>query len=245
MPGKRFRLTRGTLYSAVFAVGIAQLALAIPAVLQGLFLKDLGPSSSQLTWISDAFLVPVTALELTFGVLGDLFGRKRLMIIGAALLAVGMGVALLTPGAGTSTGIRVLILGIGMAISGAGAAAIMPTSLAMIAAETHTPQARARGIAIWAAALSAGNMVLPVLGGWLATFSYGSDPNASSALGYCGRLAARADQRGPLGPVRGELLLPRGPLAGLAGPGHGVRGPVRAAVRGDPGADRRLGAVPR
>ena len=177
--GEEIQLTRGTLYSAVFAVGIAQLALAIPAVLQGLFLKDLGPSSSQLTWISDAFLVPVTALELTFGVLGDLFGRKRLMIIGAALLAVGMGVALLTPGAGSSTGVRVLVLGIGMAISGAGAAAIMPTSLAMIAAETHTPQARARGIAIWAAALSAGNMVSPVLGGWLATFSYGSDPNAS------------------------------------------------------------------
>jgi MFS family permease len=170
--GEEPGLTAGTLYSAVYAVGIAQLALAIPAVLQGLFLKDLGPSS-------DALLVPVTVLELTFGVLGDLFGRKRLMIIGAALLAVGMGVALLTPGGGSSTGLRVLILGIGMALSGAGAAAIMPTSLAMIAAETHTPRARARGIAIWAAALSAGNMVSPVLGGWLAGFSYGSDPNAS------------------------------------------------------------------
>jgi MFS family permease len=177
--GEEPGLTAGTLYSAVYAVGIAQLALAIPAVLQGLFLKDLGASSSQLTWISDAFLVPVTVLELTFGVLGDLFGRKRLMIIGAALLAVGMGVALLTPGLGTSAGTRVLILGIGMALSGAGAAAIMPTSLAMIAAETHTARARARGIAIWAAALSAGNMVSPVLGGWLAGFRYGNDPNAN------------------------------------------------------------------
>ena len=47
--GEEHRLTRGSLYSAAFAVGVAQLALAIPAVLQGLFQKDLGPTSSQLT----------------------------------------------------------------------------------------------------------------------------------------------------------------------------------------------------
>lgn len=176
--GEEVQLTRGTLYSSVFAVLVAQLALAIPAVLNGLFQKDLGPTSSQLDWISDAFLVPVTILELSFGVLGDLFGRKRLLVIGAAMLAVGTGVALLTPGTGTSTGTRVLVLWIGMIIAGAGAAAIMPTSLAMIAAETHTPQARARGVAIWAAALSLGNMASPVLGGWLAGYKWGSDPNA-------------------------------------------------------------------
>jgi MFS family permease len=125
---ERRQLTRGTLFAAAFSVGVAQLALAISAVLQGLFQKDLGTSSSQLTWISDAFLVPVTLLELTFGVLGDLFGRKRLLVIGAAMLAVGQGIALLTPGLGTSTGTRVAVLWIGMAVTGCGAAAIMPTS---------------------------------------------------------------------------------------------------------------------
>src|SRR6201995_4183310 len=173
------QLTNGTLLTAAFAVGVAQLALAIPAVLQGLFQKDLATSTSQLTWISDAFLVPVTLLELTFGVLGDLFGRKRLLIIGAIMLAAGEGVALLIPGASSSTGTRVAVLWIGMAIAGAGAAAIMPTSLAMVAAGTPTPQTRARGITIWAAALSAGNMLSPVLGGWLGGFRWGSDPNAA------------------------------------------------------------------
>jgi MFS family permease len=177
--GDGHQLTAGTLWTGALAIAVAQLALAIPAVLQGLFQKDLVPSSSQLTWISDAFLVPVTLLELTFGVLGDLFGRKRLMIIGGLLLAVGEGVALLTPGASTSTGSRIVVLWIGMIIAGAGAAAIMPTSLAMVAAGTRTPQARARAVAIWAAALSAGNMLSPVLGGWLAGFKWGSDPNAA------------------------------------------------------------------
>src|SRR5882762_4295005 len=115
-------LTRGTLVAAALAVCIAQVALAIPAVLNGLFQQDLGPSSSQLTWISDAFLVPVTLLELTFGVLGDLFGRKRLLVIGSLLLAVGELIGVLTPGAGTSTGLRVFVLWSGQIIAGLGAA---------------------------------------------------------------------------------------------------------------------------
>jgi MFS family permease len=88
-------------------------------------------------------------------------------------------VGILTPGLSSSTSTRVTILWIAMALSGAGAAAIMPTSLAMLAAETHTAEARARAITLWAAALSAGNMLSPVLGGWLAGFKWGSDPNAS------------------------------------------------------------------
>src|SRR5918912_2000052 len=83
------RLTTGTLVAAAIAVCVAQVALAIPAVLNGLFQQDLGTTSSQLTWISDAFLVPVALLELTWGVLGDLFGRKRLLIGGSLLMVVG------------------------------------------------------------------------------------------------------------------------------------------------------------
>src|SRR5690348_12054204 len=83
------RLRPGTLIAGCLAVCLAQIALAIPATLNGLFQEDLHPIGSQLTWISDAFLLPVTALELTFGVLGDLFGRKRLLVGGSALIVVG------------------------------------------------------------------------------------------------------------------------------------------------------------
>src|ERR1700761_9656488 len=103
-----WKLTTGTLVAAGLAVCIGQVALAIPAVLNGLFQQDLGTSSSQLTWISDAFLVPVTLLELSFGAIGDLFGRKRLLVGGALLLGVGELIAVLTPGASASTGTRVL-----------------------------------------------------------------------------------------------------------------------------------------
>lgn len=86
-------LSPGTLTAAAIAVCLAQVALAIPAVLNGMFQQDLGTSSSQLTWISDAFLIPVSMLELSFGVLGDLFGRKRLLAGGALVLAAGEAIA--------------------------------------------------------------------------------------------------------------------------------------------------------
>ena len=173
-----YTLTPGTLAAAAFAACVASVALSIPAVLNGLFQVDLGPTSSQLTWISDAFFVPICLLELTFGVLGDLFGRKPLLVAGAVTLALGEAVALLTPGAGSSAGTRVLVLWIGQIIAGTGAAALLPTSLAMVAAGTHTARARARAITIWTAGLAAGGVVSPVLGGLMAKVAFGSDTNA-------------------------------------------------------------------
>ncbi|GHF71055.1 MFS family permease [Amycolatopsis bartoniae] len=172
-------LTPGTQVATALAVCVAQVGLAIPAVLNGLFQQDLGTTSSQLTWISDAFLVPVTLLELTFGVLGDLFGRKRLLIGGSLLLALGEAVSVLTPGAGTSPDARVAVLWIGQALAGIGAAVLFPTSLAMVAAGTHTARSRARGIAIWAAALSSGGFISPLLGGLVTKIGWGGDPYAT------------------------------------------------------------------
>jgi MFS family permease len=84
------------------AVAVAQIGLSLPAVLNGLFQVDLPTSSTQLTWISDAFLVPVTLFELTFGVLGDLFGRKRLLAIGAGLMVAGGPIGFFTPATGST-----------------------------------------------------------------------------------------------------------------------------------------------
>ncbi len=177
-PTGAYVLRARTLVAAVLAVCMAQMALAIPASLNGLFQQDLGTSSAQLTWISDVFLIPVCVLELTFGVLGDLFGRKRLLVGGALVLAVGEVTAALAPGAGVPLDTRLLVLWTGQAIAGIGAAAIFPTSLAMLAAGTHTAVYRVRSVAIWATALSIGNCASPVLGGLAAKLRFGSDPLA-------------------------------------------------------------------
>ncbi len=172
-------LAPGTRTSTALAVLVAQVGLAIPAVLNGLFQEDLHTTSSQLTWISDAFLVPVTLLELTFGVMGDLFGRKRLLIGGSLLMAVGEAISVLAPAAGASNTGAIATLWTGQALTGIGAAVLFPTTLAMVAAGTHTVKDRARGIAIWAAALSSGGFVSPLLGGIMTKFSWGGSETAS------------------------------------------------------------------
>ena len=171
-------LAPSTRIATAYAVLVAQMGLAIPAVLNGLFQEDLHTTSSQLTWISDAFLVPVALLELTFGVLGDLFGRKRLLIGGSALMVIGEVISVLTPAAGASNHASIAVLWTGQALTGVGAAVLFPTSLAMVAAGTHTVQDRARGIAFWAAALSTGAFLSPLLGGLVTKLSWGSDPEA-------------------------------------------------------------------
>ena len=158
------KLSAGTLIACCLAVCLAQIGVAIPATLNGLFQQDLHPIGSQLTWISDAFLLPISVLELTFGVLGDLFGRKRLLVGGALLMTAGEAVAAAAGGVHT--------LWIGQALAGLGAAALFPTSLAMIVAGTRGNTERARVIALWAAMLSTGGALAPVLGGL--TGNYGS-----------------------------------------------------------------------
>jgi MFS family permease len=167
------KLTTGTLVAAVSACFVAQVGVSIPAVINGYINQDLGTTSTQLTWVSDAFLVPVTLFELSFGVVGDLFGRKRLLAIGSLLMLIGGLFGFFTP----SSGVGVLLTG--QVISGLGAAAIFPTSVAMIAAGTHTVRDRAHAISIWAAALTAGGFMSPVIGGVLAKIHHSGSEFAS------------------------------------------------------------------
>lgn len=151
----------GTLAAACFAVLVAQVANALPASLNGLLQQDLHAQGTQLTWITAAFMVVVVVFEFSFGVLGDLYGRKRLVAGGALLIAIGSVVFAVAP--------SVQVVWVGAAISGLGAGAVFPGTLALVATSTHTATARARAIAIWSGCLAAGAGLSPLLGGMLAS----------------------------------------------------------------------------
>ena len=121
---KGLALTTGTMFAACLAACVGQIGFATPAVLNGLFQQDLGTTASQLNWISAAIVIPLTLFELTFGVIGDMFGRRRLLIGGALLMTLGELIAAVgTPSPNTNNAV---VLWIGMAIAGVGARRCSP-----------------------------------------------------------------------------------------------------------------------
>ena len=152
---------KGTLATAAVAVMVAQIANALPSSLNGEFQTTFNAVGSQLTLIAAAFMIPVVVFELTFGLLGDKLGHKKLVMGGSLLMAIGSLVCTLAP--------TVEAMWIGSALNGLGAGAIFPASLALVAAVTHDARARARGIAMWAGFLSVGAALAPLLGGTLAS----------------------------------------------------------------------------
>jgi MFS family permease len=146
-----------TVVAGSFAVLLAQVAYSLPGALNGTFQQEFQATGAQLTWITAAFAIPMVVFELTTGVIGDLFGRKRLLQVGAALTVVGSVVAAMAA--------TVHVMWVGQVVAGLGAAILYPISLAMIAALAPDHDARARAIALWAGFLSIGAAISPLMGG--------------------------------------------------------------------------------
>jgi len=157
-----------TLIAGCLGVFVAQVAYSLPASVLGTIQQDLGISGAQLTWVSASFAAAMVIFELTFGVFGDIFGRKQLLLGGLGLLVVGELITLV--GAG-----NVHALWAGQAIAGVGAGALYPISLTMIAALAPNAVVRARSIALWAGFLSIGAAVSPIAAGSLAENGHWKD----------------------------------------------------------------------
>ncbi|MGH3352342.1 MAG: MFS transporter [Nocardioides sp.] len=150
-----------TLIAGCLGVFVAQVAYSLPASILGTIQLDLGISGADLIWVSAAFATAMVIFELSFGVIGDMFGRKQLLLGGLALLAAGELITI----AGADS---VHLLWVGQAIAGIGAGALYPISLTMIAAAAPDAKARASAIALWAGFLSVGAAVSPIAAGALA-----------------------------------------------------------------------------
>jgi MFS family permease len=140
-----------------------QFANTLPGALNGTFQQAFHTAGSQLTWISAAFLVPLVVFELTFGVIGDLYGRRKLFAAGAVLLAACGVVCASAP--------SVQVMWAGLVLGGLGTGMLFPASLSLVTAVARTARERARVIAIWAGFLSAGGAASPLVSGLLAQYS--------------------------------------------------------------------------
>jgi EmrB/QacA subfamily drug resistance transporter len=119
---------------------------------------NLHAAAADLQWVINAYLLPLSALLLFGGALGDRFGRRRLLVIGTALFAIASAACTFAPS------LPWLLLGRGL--QGVGAALLMPNSLAILGG-AFSGEARGKAIGTWAAIGAVTAAAGPVLGGWL------------------------------------------------------------------------------
>lgn len=120
--------------------------------------KDLKASPAQLVWSIDSYILVFAALLFTWGVLGDRYGRKRVLVIGLIIFGLGSAASAFASSPEMLIGFR--------AVMGLGGAAVMPTTLAIITV-VFPPYERGKAIGAWAGAVGAAVALGPVLGGLL------------------------------------------------------------------------------
>jgi EmrB/QacA subfamily drug resistance transporter len=156
---------------------------------------DLSVSVTGLQWIVDGYMLAFAALMLTGGTLGDILGRKKVMLTGVAIFCAGSVVAAL------ATSPSILIAG--RIVMGVGAAASEPGTLSLIRQIYPEPAPRARALGIWAAVSGVALSLGPVIGGvlvggpgWRWIFWFGV---ALAAVCFAAAAVTLTESRDPVG----------------------------------------------
>jgi MFS family permease len=133
--------------------------IAIPSIR-----STFGASFADTEWVNSIYSLVFGAMLITFGKLGDQYGRRNLFILGTAVFLIG------SAGTGLAANIGTMILFRG--IQGLGAAMLSPSTLSII---SNAFQGKERGIAfgIWGATAGVAAALGPILGGWLIEYGTG------------------------------------------------------------------------
>jgi EmrB/QacA subfamily drug resistance transporter len=120
--------------------------------------RDLEATQSELVWSIDSYILVFASLLFTWGILGDKYGRKKILIIGLVVFVIASTACAFATSPGMLIGFRALM--------GVGGAAVLPTTLAIITV-VFPPHERGKAIGAWAGAVGAAVALGPVLGGIL------------------------------------------------------------------------------
>jgi EmrB/QacA subfamily drug resistance transporter len=147
--------TLGAMCFALFMIMLDNTAVnvALPSIQ-----KDFDASLSSLEWTVNAYTLTFAVLLVTGGRLGDIFGRRRMFLLGVVVFALASATIGFAPSDGWLVASR--------AIQGIGAAFMMPGTLSIISNE-FPPEERGKAIGTWAGVSAIALAAGPLLGGWL------------------------------------------------------------------------------
>jgi EmrB/QacA subfamily drug resistance transporter len=120
----------------------------------------LGSTLDQILWIVNAYTLTYATLLITGGRLGDLFGQKRLFLVGLTIFTLASALCGLAQSPWQLIAARVL--------QGVGGALLTPQTLAIITV-TFAPNRRGTAFGIWGAVAGVATITGPMFGGWLVT----------------------------------------------------------------------------
>jgi EmrB/QacA subfamily drug resistance transporter len=132
----------------------------VVSVVLGSVQADLHAGVTALQWVVSAYALTFAAAMLAFGMVGDEFGRKRVMLTGAGIFCAGSALCATAPNT------HVLIAG--RAVMGIGAAASEPGTLSMLRHIYADEKLQARAVGVWTAVCGLALALGPVIGGALA-----------------------------------------------------------------------------
>jgi MFS family permease len=161
--------------------------ISLPAIFSGLHVDPLGPGQSNLLlWMLMGYSAVTTVLLVTFGRIGDIFGRVRIYNLGFVVFTIGSLLCAVTPSVGTTGALELIAFRM---LQGVGGACVFANSVALL---TDAFPARQRGfsLGINQIAFIAGNVVGVVLGGILAAINWRLDFLISVPVGLVGSVWA-------------------------------------------------------
>src|ERR1700683_3436181 len=120
--------------------------------------RDLGADVAGLQWTLNAYVLTLAALVLAAGSLSDIYGRRRVFILGVVVFVAASALCAAAPTIGLLIAARF--------VQGVGGALLTPGSLAIIEAVFH-PDDRTRAIGAWAGLGAVAGAIGPTVGGYL------------------------------------------------------------------------------
>jgi EmrB/QacA subfamily drug resistance transporter len=149
---------RATLAATILGSSLAFIDGSVVNVALPALARDLNIGPAILPWTINAYLLPLGALILLGGALGDHFGRRRMFLMGLTVFTFATIVCAAAPSLAWFLAAR--------GVQGLGAALLMPNSLAILGG-AFTGEARGRAIGTWSAAGALAVALGPIVGGWV------------------------------------------------------------------------------